>query len=53
MHKCGVGRVVTCLCCWLHSFPASSFYKRYARLTSFYNDPLQGMILCREACLKI
>ena len=32
MHKCRVGRVVTCSWWWLHSLPASSFYERYARL---------------------
>ena len=31
MHKCCVGRVVKCTWWWLHTFPASSCYKRYAR----------------------
>ena len=34
MHKCHVGRVVIWSWWWSDSFPASSFYARYARLMS-------------------
>ena len=29
MHKCGLGRVVTCSWWWLHSFTAFSFYEHF------------------------
>ena len=34
MHKCGVGRVVTCSWWWLHSFPAFSFYEHFMLASS-------------------